>query len=186
MRFLILICLFVLSVRSAQALEIPCDRAPPSAALTLPDPFASWGRVMCTPYGHMIAAKEPAWWLLPGNKPMLILAADAKNVDPDQVIEHLAHFASLSARKIGFADVKRVDAAFRAAQARPDPAPVRHLFGLDIATADGRSLVWYLFRGAPGPRGSGLWGILCAAEVCAPDFETLTGIPFEILSSSKK
>lgn len=43
-----------------------CQGSPADAVLTLPAPLSIWGRLVCTPYGHVITANKGWIWTPPG------------------------------------------------------------------------------------------------------------------------
>ncbi len=49
----------------ALALDNDCEGTPPNAVMTLPAPLSKWGRVSCTPFGHILTSHEGWVWVLP-------------------------------------------------------------------------------------------------------------------------
>ncbi len=160
--------------------ELSCDAATPAAVTTVPAPFDGIARVLCTRSGHLIVAREGWDWILPGDRPMVVLAADPRAVRPGDDIGHAAHFRvirSLDGTETGYDSVtERIHAVL------PQHAgvPLTGLRGLGLVTADGRRLILWFFHGPRDASGHDLWGMLCGDVTCAYDRETLTGLPFKI------
>ncbi len=178
------LALLIVAAGSATArgddFTLPCAEAPPAAVTAIPAPLDSLARVLCTRSGHLIVARPPLAWTLPGERPMVVLAVDPRGVKPGDDIGHAAHFTTIDL--LDATETARGKVAERMRAVLPQHAGVEPtgMRGLGLVTADARRMILWLFHGPRGADGFDLWGTLCGDADCAYDRETLTGLPFTI------
>jgi hypothetical protein len=143
------------SAHSAAPRGDACAGSPPEAVLHLPQPLSEWGIVVCTPYGHVIAAREGWIWSQPGAFKPVFIPSQMVRRSPASV-GNAIYFKAISMIKVDGEDARAPVEAFRSMFPK-DPLPAS-TYRLDVTSSTGSTLrLFFLVE-------SGIWGIWCNTE----------------------
>ena len=153
MRYLVLIMLALIPATSFSAPKGDCQGTPDLAAVELPSPLKDWAQIQCTPYGHIIEAKDQWIWTKPGGYRPVMIPAQMVRSNPAP-LGNKAYFTKIAIERLtGTAAISAV-AQFETGFDSSESAP--SVYRLDVESALGRSLVLRFFD-----YGDSRWGMWC-------------------------
>jgi len=118
-----------------------CTGSPPDAVIALPKPLSKWGKIVCTPYGHILASREGWMWLMPDLDPVLI-PAQVPETQPEK-LGNTVYFSKIDVTRVRGEEFDEAYNTFHAGfddhEVKPDG------YRVDMATAQGKSLRMYFF-----------------------------------------
>jgi hypothetical protein len=146
------------------ASEGDCNGSPEDAVLELPSPLSDWGRVVCTPYGHVIASQEGWIWTYPGAMAPVFVPSQMVRSGPKN-LGNGSYFSRVSFDQMALDDdltvkaLTALDSGYKAS--KPSKA-----YKLTAKSSLGTTLSMYFFQ----TRDS-IWGIWCddAGKGCNSD-----------------
>lgn len=144
--------------------EIDCNGSPKDAALELPAPLSDWGRVVCTPYGHVIASQTGWIWTYPGAMAPVFVPSQMIRSSPKE-LGNSSYFSRVSFDQMPLGDdltakaLTALDSGYKASK----PS---HAYKLTAKSSLGTTLSMYFFQ-----TGDSIWGIWCddAGKECNSD-----------------
>jgi len=98
----------------ATARADPCTGTPKDAIMSLPSPLDKWGRIICTPYGHVIASRERWIWSQPTTYSPVFIPSQMVHDNPEQ-LGNASYFAKIDMRKISGDEYDEAYRAFHSA-----------------------------------------------------------------------
>jgi hypothetical protein len=137
-----------------------CTGSPPDAITALPAPLNKWGKIVCTPYGHILASREGWMWLLPDLDPVLIPAQV-----PDSQPEKVGNSVYFNKIEVARAKGEEFEQAYGVFHKGFDDQEVKpDAYRVEMTTAQGKSLKMYFFD-----YDSYAWGMECPGSACDAD-----------------
>lgn len=141
-----------------------CSGSPDDAVLELTSPLSDWGRIVCTPYGHVIASQEGWVWTYPGAIAPVFVPSQMVRSSPE-TLGNSSYFSRISFEQMPLDDdltakaLVALDAGYKASQ----PAKA---YRLTAKSSLGTTLSMYFFQ-----TGDSIWGIWCdeAGKECNSD-----------------
>jgi hypothetical protein len=138
-----------------------CSSAPPDAVIKLPAPLSKWGRITCTPLGHMLTNHEGWIWIMPDASGTVLI--------PAQELESAKESASAEAyfTRIDVAQVKgeEYDSAYGTFHIGFDDKEVKpDAYRVDLTAASGKTIRMFFFD-----YDSYAWGMTCPDNKCDAD-----------------
>lgn len=131
-----------------------CAGSPSDAVLSLPAPLSTWGTIVCTPQGHVIASREGWIWTRPGAFVPVRIPSQMVQSDPEP-LGNQSYFTNITFKEVPVADKQAVD-ALAAMYKGVAPESASNAYQLLVTGSMGRSLQLYFFR-----IGTSTWGIWC-------------------------
>ncbi|HYM18851.1 MAG TPA: hypothetical protein VEU06_09830 [Micropepsaceae bacterium] len=143
----------------AAALDNDCDGTPSGAVMTLPAPLSKWGRVSCTPFGHVLASHEGWAWVQPdGSQTVLVPSQRVANPRP---VGNSSYFTKIEMKRITGEEFAEAYHVFH--DGLDDKEPLPDGYRVDLETASGKSLRMYFFD-----YDTYAWAIECGDNDCDP------------------
>jgi hypothetical protein len=133
-----------------------CAGTPADAVMTLPEPLAHWGTLVCTPYGHLIAQKTGWIWSYPGAYAPVFLPSQMVQKDPAE-LGNKSYFTKIEMSQVEGDEFQSAYSAYHDGFGPDDALPSG--YRLDLASISGRTLKLYFFD-----YGTSAWGIWCPQE----------------------
>lgn len=164
----ILAALFVLSFAAAFRIGVPaaaldddCTGTPDDAATTLPLPLSKWGQIACTPFGHVLGAREGWMWISQNAARQIVIPAQGESRRP-LPLGNASYFVKIEVERIGGSEFDRVyeifHAGFDANEAKPDG------YRVELTPVKGDALTVYFFD-----YDTYAWGMECPKGECVTD-----------------
>lgn len=147
-----------------------CAGTPAAAVMTLPQPLAKWGALVCTPYGHIISNQEGWIWSNPGAYSPVFIPSQMVQTNPT-ALGNQSYFARIEMNKVEGDEFQSAYTVYNKGFG-PDPKKPDG-YRLDLASVSGATLKLYFFD-----YGTHAWAIWCKQE-CDPSSR------FMILNMSK-
>jgi hypothetical protein len=148
-----------LSAFISQARAFDCAGTPAGAVMTLPDPLAKWGALVCTPYGHIISNRAGWVWSNPGSYSPVWIPSQMVRAAPAS-LGNQSYFIKIEMTKVKGDEFQTAYSVFHDRFA-PEPKPPDG-YRLDLVSISGRTLKLYFFD--YGTFASGIW----CPEQCDP------------------
>jgi hypothetical protein len=145
----------------AVALDNDCNGTPPGAVMTLPAPLSKWGRVSCTPFGHVLTSHEGWAWVFPdGGSSMLI--PSQLGVRSPRPVGNSSYFTKIELRRVTGEEFQDAYDVFHKGLDDREPNPDG--YRVDLETSSGKSLRMYFFD-----YDTYAWGMECSETDCDQD-----------------
>lgn len=136
-----------------------CIGTPKDAIMELPPPLNKWGRIICTPYGHVIASRERWIWTPPGTYSPVFIPSQMVRDNPERV-GNASYFSKIDMRRTSGDEYEEAYKAFHSAFAPDKIKP--DSYRLDLTSVSKRKLAFFFFD-----YGTSAWGIWCTTK-CDP------------------
>ncbi len=149
----ILLALFSIGVARAD----DCTGTPAAAIMKLPPPLDKWGQIVCTPYGHIITARQGWLWNRPGAYSPVWVPAQMVKQDPAP-LGNQSYFTKIDFTKVSGDELQIPYQAFSQFRSEGPPPPV---YRLDVTSISGSSLRLYFLDYPSSP-----WGVWCSDGKC--------------------
>ncbi len=142
----------------ASALEnVDCKGSPEGAVMTLPEPLAKWGRISCTPFGHVLTSHLGWIWVSPARQPVFV-PSQLVDGQPERV-GNAIYFTKIEAAPVKGNEFDKAYAIFHAGfdseESKPDG------YRIELTSSLGKSMEMYFFD-----YDSYAWGIWCPDHEC--------------------
>jgi len=135
-----------------------CTGSPPDAVMTLPAPLSKWGRIVCTPYGHMLAGRDGWMWIMPEIFETVLIPAQVPEKEPEQVGNKI-YFTKVDVYKVKGSEFDNAYKVFHTGfddkEVKPDG------YRVELTTDQGKSLMMYFFD-----YDTYAWGMSCPDSKC--------------------
>ena len=154
-----LLLVLPIGARADGPIQDACAGSPKEAILTLPPPLGEWGRIVCTPYGHVIGANEGWIWSIPATFYPVWIPAQMARESPAP-LGNAAYFTRIEMKIVTGGDAEPALAVFR--KRFPHDDKYSGVYRLDVTSSAGKSVRLY-FVAYDTP-----WGVWCS-ERCEPD-----------------
>jgi hypothetical protein len=159
---LVFLSVFALELHfPAAALDNDCQGSPSAAVMTLPAPLSKWGRVSCTPFGHVLASREGWVWVLPAGGSTVIIPSQLDVRSPRPLGNH-SYFTKIEVKRVTGEEFDEAYETFHKGLDDKEPKPDG--YRVDLETASGKSLRMYFFD-----YDTYAWGMECTESDCDPD-----------------
>lgn len=133
-----------------------CTGTPKIAISELPTPLGTWGQIECTPYGHVISAKQGWIWSEPGGYRPVFVPSQMVHDNPSEV-GNQSYFSSIKMTRVDGAEFADAYGTFNEGMAPSEKPPTG--YRLDVVSSSGRALKLYFFD-----YGTHAWGIWCSEK----------------------
>jgi hypothetical protein len=160
-----------LGATMSQARAYDCTGTPADAVMTLPQPLAKWGALVCTQYGHIISNREGWIWSNPGTYSPVFIPSQIVQTNPAP-FGNQSYFTKIEMNKVVGDEFQAAYSSYHKGFGQ-DPAQPDG-YRLDLVSISGKALKLYFFD-----YGSYAWAIWCTQE-CDPNSR------FMILDMSKR
>ena len=138
-----------------------CSDAPADAVMTLSAPLDKWGRISCTPFGHVLGSHEGWVWSWPDGSGMVFLPSQMVPRDP-LPLGSLSYFTKIEVVKVNGSELYDVYNLFR--QGLEDNAVKPDGYRVDLTSVSGKTMRVYFFD-----YDTYAWGMACPDRVCHTD-----------------
>lgn len=162
-RYASLFAALLLALASAPARADNCTGTPADAVMTLPDPLSQWGSLYCTPYGHVLAAREGWIWSRMGAYAPVFVPSQMVRNNPASV-GNQSYFTRIDMAVVDLAAAERALSEFR--KIFPADGTPSTVYRLDLTSISQRVLQLYFMEFTKDKR-TDLWGIWCSDTNCA-------------------
>lgn len=149
---LFLLCIGFWNIAGAGPLE-DCSGTPTDAITNLPHPLSRWGKIVCTPYGHIIASKEGWVWTNPGSYSPVFIPSQMVRDYPAE-LGNKSYFTQIAITPVKGKEFEEAYAAVNAGFDKGSKLPAG--YRLEVKSVSGKSLKLYLFE-----YNNYGWGIWC-------------------------
>src|SRR5688572_7372646 len=78
---------------------IDCAGSPSEAVVTLPPPLDRWGKITCTPYGHVLAATGNWTWIWPDGSGTVFIPSQLVMSNP-QLLGNRSYFTDIEVTRV--------------------------------------------------------------------------------------
>jgi len=149
-------------VRSpAATLDNDCTGTPTTAVMMLPAPLSKWGRVSCTPFGHVLTSHEGWAWVFPGGARSMLVPSQLGVRNP-RPVGNSSYFTKIEMKRVSGEEFQDAYDVFHKGLDDKEPKPDG--YRVDLETSSGKSLRMYFFD-----YDTYAWGIECNETDCDPD-----------------
>lgn len=138
-----------------------CAGTPAEAVMTLPAPLNDWGQIHCTPYGHVIAARDGWIWSQMGAYAPVFIPSQMVRNNPTE-LGNQSYFSSLNLIAVSAQEAEPALAEFRRLFA---PELPKQSYQFDAISVSGRALRLYFLDYGNDTR----LGIWCRDGICSPE-----------------
>jgi hypothetical protein len=154
---------FAASLRFAPA-AVPdddCAGTPVDAAMTLPVPLSKWGQISCSPFGHVLGAREGWVWISQNAARQIMIPAQGETRRP-QPLGNAAYFVKIDVRRVSGSEFDRVYEIFHVGFDANEPKPDG--YRAELTPVKGETLTVYFFD-----YDTYAWGMECPRGECVTD-----------------
>jgi hypothetical protein len=135
-----------------------CEGTPEDAVMILPAAMDEWAQIICTPFGHIIAAEEGWIWSYPGGFNPVMVPSQMVRSNPEEV-GNASYFRKIEFVPAESDNVEKIRAALNEGfDVKDNPGSV---YRLSVENQDGKPLRLYF---DVTDDGKNTWGIWCADE----------------------
>jgi len=138
---------------AAPARAYDCAGTPPNAVMTLPEPLAAWGALVCTSSGHIITNKEGWIWTHPGGYAPVSFPSQMVQTVPS-ALGNKSYFTRIDMTKVDGDEFQMAFSAFHEGFAPDAEQPTA--YRLELTSVSGQMLKVYFFD-----YNVRVWGISC-------------------------
>jgi len=165
-RLLLALLVFVMAAAvdlrtPAAALDNDCEGTPPNAVMTLPSPLSKWGRVSCTPFGHVLTSHEGWAWVFPDGGSSVLVPSQL-GVRSPRPLGNRSYFTQIRMKRVTGEEFQEAYETFHAGLDDKEPLPDG--YRVDLETASGKTLRMYFFD-----YDTYAWGLECSETDCDRD-----------------
>ena len=171
MKYLLALSMLVAPLFVSGAPSGNCDGAPKEAIVELPSPIDDWGQILCTPYGHILSAKEGWLWTNPGGYSPVMIPSQMVRSEPKQ-LGNESYFTEINLVVLEGKEAEESIALFETGFDKSESPP--RVYSLQVVSVAGKTLGFRFFD-----FGSSAWGMWCNKE-CKPSSR------FMLLDMSKR
>lgn len=133
-----------------------CEGTPENAVMTLPAAMDDWAQIVCTPYGHIIAAEDGWIWSYPGDLYPVMVPSQMVRSNPEEV-GNASYFSRIEFVPAEKENIEEVRAALTEGfDVTDSPGSI---YRLSVENQDGEPLQLYFDITEDG---KDTWGIWCA------------------------
>lgn len=137
------VLMLVLAHSSIWAVPVrDCTGTPADAVTKLPMPLAVWGKITCTPFGHVIEANDGWIWSSPGAYSPVFMPSQIVRANPEEV-GNKSYFTKISLTKVTDDASRTAYEAFNKGFGTDEISPVR--YRLDLTSVSGKTITQYFF-----------------------------------------
>ena len=163
-RWLFVLCTLTLSAPFSFATSAPaaedydCSGTPDKAVMTLPAPLSKWGRIVCTPFGHVLSSHDGWIWLMPDGSRSVSVSSQF----PVRVPQSLGNNSYFT--KIDIVQVKgeESDQAYTTFHVGFDEKEIKpDVYRVELTSVSGRSMRIFFFD-----YDTYAWGMTCPNNIC--------------------
>jgi hypothetical protein len=161
---LILLVLTVLArpgVPRAGTPIIDCVGSPAEAVMTLPPPLDKWGKITCTPYGHVLAPTGNWTWIWPDGSGTVFIPSQLVMSNPE-LLGNRSYFTGIEVTRVTGAEFDRAYATFREGLDLREVPP--DAYRADLTSVSGKVMTVYFFD-----YDTFAWGMSCPDNNCVQD-----------------
>ncbi len=160
MKYLIMVGAFFLSLYGNASPVGDCSGTPEQAVMVLPSPLSEWGKIACTPYGHIITNKEGWTWSNPGSYSPIMIPSQMVRSNPEP-LGSKSFFTEINMVAVtgqqALDAIKLFEAGFDSSETAPT------VYSLTVSSVSGKELGFQFFD-----YGDSQWGMWCNKE-CNPN-----------------
>src|SRR4051812_6432159 len=140
-----------------------CSVGMPSEAVAkLPTPLSKWGRVICTPIGQILMAKEDWVWIMPDASGLVFVPSQVVESDPKEVGNE-AYFTKVDVAQAKGSEFDQAYSTFHIGFDEKEVKP--DAYRVDLTTVTGKQIRMFFFD-----YDTYAWGMSCPDNKC--DVET--------------
>jgi len=173
LKLFILSALLLVSVSAISAQPNECSGTSEDAVMQLQPPLKYWGNIYCTPYGHIIAAKEGWIWSNPGGFSPVMIPSQMVRENPEK-LGNKSYFIKIDMVALDGKEAKEAIDLFETGYDKSSNPPKP--YSVIIESVSGKSLKFQFFDNGNDEGG---WGMWCNKK-CDPSTR------FMILNMSKR
>jgi hypothetical protein len=137
-----------------------CEGTPQAAVMVLPDPLSRWGKIECTPYGHIITHRHGWIWSNPGGYFPVMIPSQMVRTDPEP-LGNQSYFTQIDMDLITGSEadesIKIFEEGFDTSENKPK------VYSLKVSSVSGKKLAFKFFD-----YGDSQWGMWCN-KACDPN-----------------
>jgi len=150
------------AVESQAAESHDCSAASPDAVIKLPMPLAKWGRVVCTPIGHVLTSSENWVWIMPDASGMVFIPSQLMDKPAEEMGDNKSYFTKIDVKKVQGDEFEKAYDTFHVGfddkEVKPDA------YRVDLVSVSGETMRLFFFD-----YDSYAWGMTCEEDKCDPD-----------------
>jgi len=143
------------------ASENDCSGTPVEAVMTLPAPLNKWGKIICTPYGHVLSSHTGWAWIHPNAQQPVFIPAQMVDRDPLPV-GNAIFFTKIEVSRINGNEYAHAYEVFHQGFDEMDLTP--EIYRAEFTSVSGDMTQLYFLD-----YGTYAWGIWCSEEACDRD-----------------
>ncbi len=160
MRLIIILSLLISTSSITASTVNQCEDTPKDAIMELPIPLSEWGKIICTPYGHIISSKEGWIWSNPGNYKPVIIPSQMVKSNPKK-LDNKSYFKKIVWKQL---QSKEAELAIQVFEQGFDHSSIRpNVYSMKVISISGKELGFQFFEFE-----NNHWGIWCNNE-CNPN-----------------
>jgi hypothetical protein len=140
------------------ASENDCSGAPSDAVMKLPAPLNKWGKIVCTPFGNVVASQAGWAWIHPRAKQQVFVPAQMVEHDPLPV-GNAVYFTKIEVSPVGGDDYAHVYDVFHQGFDGIEESPKIYRAKFVSVSGDEAELYFLDFSAYA-------WGMWCPEDAC--------------------
>jgi len=138
-----------------------CTGSPPEAVMTLPHPLSKWGRIACTPYGHVLEGRDNWVWIWPDGSGTVFIPSQLVMSNPER-LGNRSYFTNVEIVRVRGAEADQAYATFREGLDSKEAPP--DVYRADLTSISGKMMRVYFFD-----YDTYAWGMSCPDNNCVQD-----------------
>lgn len=137
------------------------DGMPTGALAKLPAPLSKWGRVICTPIGQVMMAKEDWVWIMPDASGLVFVPSQVVDTEPKEVGNE-AYFTKVEMIQAKGAEFDQAYNTFHIGFDEKEVKP--DAYRVNLTTVSGKQIEMFFFD-----YDTYAWGMSCPDNKCDPE-----------------
>jgi hypothetical protein len=137
------------------------DGLPDGALAKLPAPLSKWGRVICTPIGQVMMAKDDWVWIMPDASGLVFVPSQVVETEPKEVGTE-AYFTKVDVIQAHGAEFDQAYGTFHVGFDEKEVKP--DAYRVDLTTVSGKQIEMFFFD-----YDTYAWGMSCPEGQCDPE-----------------